>query len=92
MADFRYVEPFALAKDATSYRKLSAEHVSLARFEGQEVLKVAPEALRLVARQAFRDVAFLYRPGHLAQLAAVLDDPEASENDRSVVLSLLRNA
>ena len=61
-------------------------------FEGQEVLKVAPEALRLVARQAFRDVAFLYRPGHLAQLAAVLDDPEASENDRSVVLSLLRNA
>ena len=92
MAEFRYVEPFALAKEETPYRKLTSEHVSLASFEGQEVLKVDPEALRLVARQAFKDVAFLYRPGHLGQLAAVLDDPEASENDRSVVLSLLRNA
>ena len=92
MAEFRYVEPFALAEDETPYRKLSSEHVSVERFLGQEMLKVEPEALRLVARQAFRDVAFLYRPGHLAQLAAVLDDPEASENDKSVVLSLLRNA
>jgi len=92
MAEFRYVEPFALAKDETPYRKLSSDYVKVTEFEGQEVLKVDPEALRLVARQAFKDVAFLYRPGHLAQLAAVLDDPEASENDRSVVLSLLRNA
>jgi fumarate hydratase class I len=92
MAEFRYVEPFPVAKDETPYRKLSSEHLSVATFEGQEVLKVAPEALRLVARQAFRDVAFLYRTGHLAQLAAVLDDPEASDNDRSVVLALLRNA
>ena len=92
MTEFQYVEPFPLAKDETPYRKVSSEHVSVARFEGQEVLKVAPEALRLVAREAFRDVAFLYRPGHLAQLAAVLEDPEASENDRGVVLALLRNA
>ena len=92
MAEFRYVEPFALAKDETPYRKLSSDYVKVTEFEGQEVLKVDPEALRLVARQAFRDVAFLYRPGHRAQLAAVLDDPEASENDRSVVLALLRNA
>ena len=92
MAEFRYVEPFALSRDETPYRKLTSEHVAVARFEGQEILKVEPEALRLVARQAFKDVAFLYRPGHLAQLAAVLDDPEASENDKSVVLALLRNA
>ena len=92
MAEFHYVEPFPLAKDETPYRKVASDHVSVATFEGQEVLKVAPEALRLVAREAFRDVAFLYRPGHLAQLAAVLDDPEASENDRGVVLALLRNA
>jgi fumarate hydratase class I len=92
MPEFRYVDPFPLAKDETCYRKLSSDHVGLASFEGQQVLKVDPEALRLVAREAFRDVAFLYRPGHLAQLAAVLDDPEASENDRSVVLALLRNA
>jgi fumarate hydratase, class I len=92
MAEFRYVEPFALAKDEAPYRKLSSDYVEVSEFEGQEVLKVDPEALRLVARQAFRDVAFLYRPGHLAQLAAVLADPEASDNDRSVVMSLLRNA
>ena len=71
MAEFRYVEPFALAKDETPYRKLSSDYVKVTEFEGQEVLKVDPEALRLVARQAFKDVAFLYRPGHLAQLAAV---------------------
>jgi fumarate hydratase class I len=92
MAEFHYVDPFPLAEDETPYRKLTSEHVSVTRYDGQEFLKVDPEALRLVARQAFRDVAFLYRPGHLAQLGAVLDDPEASENDRSVVLALLRNA
>ena len=92
MAEFQYVDPFPLTKDETPYRKVASDHVSVAAFEGQEVLKVAPEALRVVAREAFRDVAFLYRPGHLAQLAAVLDDPEASENDRGVVLALLRNA
>jgi len=92
MAEFRYVEPFPIAKEETPYRKVAADLVSLARFEGEEVLKVAPEALTLVAREGFRDVSFLYRPGHLAQLAAILDDPEASENDRGVALALLRNA
>ncbi len=92
MAEFRYVEPFPTAKEETPYRKVPSDLVSVAPFEGQEVLKVAPEALTLVAREAFRDVSFLYRPGHLAQLAAILDDPEASENDRGVALALLRNA
>ncbi len=70
MAEFRYLEPFPLAKDEAPFRKLASDHVSIGAFEGQEVLKVA--------REAFRDVAFLYRPGHLAQL----EDPEASDNDR----------
>jgi fumarate hydratase class I len=92
MVEFRYEEPFPTAKEDTPWRKVATDLVSVATFEGQEVLKVAPEALTLVAREAFRDVAFLYRPRHLAQLAAILDDPEASENDRGVALALLRNA
>jgi fumarate hydratase class I len=92
MPEFRYVEPFPLAKEETPYRKVTSDLVSVARFDGEEVLKVAPEALTLVAREAFRDVSFLYRPGHLAQVAAILDDPEASANDRGVALALLRNA
>ena len=92
MAEFRYVEPFPTAKEETPWRRIASDLVSVAPFDGQEVLKVAPEALTLVAREAFRDVSFLYRPGHLAQLAAILDDPEASENDRGVTLALLRNA
>ncbi|HUL76552.1 MAG TPA: fumarate hydratase [Vicinamibacteria bacterium] len=92
MAEFRYVEPFPLAEEETPWRHVGKGLVSVASFDGQEVLKVAPEALTLVAREAFRDVSFLYRPGHLEQLAAILDDPEASDNDRSVALALLRNA
>jgi fumarate hydratase class I len=92
MAEFRYVDPFPIAKEETPWRRVASDLVSVAAFEGHEVLKVAPEALTLVAREAFRDVSFLYRPGHLAQLAAILDDPEASENDRGVALALLRNA
>ena len=92
MAEFRYLDPFPVAKEETPYRRIAADLVSVASFEGQEILRVAPEALTLVAREAFRDVSFLYRPAHLAQLAAILDDPEASENDRGVALALLRNA
>jgi fumarate hydratase class I len=92
MAEFRYEEPFPTAKEEIPWRRVASDLVSVAQFDGQEVLKVAPQALTLVAREAFRDVAFLYRPAHLAQLAAILDDPEASENDRGVALALLRNA
>jgi fumarate hydratase, class I len=92
MPEFRYVEPFPLSKDRAPYRKLSSDLVSVERLAGQDVLKVAPEALTLVAREGFRDVSFLYRPGHLEQVAAILDDPEASANDRGVAVALLRNA
>ncbi|HEX9187971.1 MAG TPA: fumarate hydratase, partial [Vicinamibacteria bacterium] len=92
MAEFHYLDPYPLAKAQTPWRRVADGLVAVASCEGQEVLKVAPEALTLVAREAFRDVSFLYRPAHLAQLAAILDDPESSENDRGVALALLRNA
>ncbi len=93
MPEFHYADPFPHAgHDKTHYRKLTADHVSRAKFDGQEILKVAPEALTLLAREAFREIAFFYRERHLQQVAAILDDPEASANDRGVALALLRNA
>jgi fumarate hydratase class I len=86
------VSLFPLGEDATTYRKLSDDGVALANFEGEEILKVAPEALRGLAEAAFGDVNHLLRPGHLAQLSGILDDPEASANDRFVALDLLKNA
>ncbi|EGX99596.1 fumarate hydratase class I, aerobic [Nitrospirillum viridazoti Y2] len=83
---------FPVAKDATSYRKLTSDYVSTTTFDGEEVLKVEPEGLRLLAEQAFIDINHLLRPGHLAQLRAILDDAEASPNDRFVALDLLKNA
>ena len=81
---------FPLAEDATPYRKLTGDHVSMTEFEGEPVLKVDPEGLRLLAEQAFIDINHLLRPGHLGQLRAILDDPEASPNDRFVALDLLK--
>lgn len=92
MPEFAYQDPFPLGPDSTRYRRLTADHVATGSFEGRAILKVAPEALTLLAREAFRDVSFLYRPAHLAKVAAILDDPEASANDRTVALTLLRNA
>ncbi|MGA8346949.1 MAG: fumarate hydratase [Isosphaeraceae bacterium] len=92
MPEFAYQDPFPLAPDSTSYRKLDADLVSTATFEEEEILKIKPEALRLLAREALRDVSFLYRAAHLAKVAGILDDPEASPNDRGVALALLRNA
>jgi len=92
MAEFAFQDPFPLAKDTTRYRLLTDQHVSLASFEGNEVLKVDPEALTLLAREALRDASFLLRTDHLQQVAAILDDPAASANDRNVALAMLRNA
>src|SRR5262249_32288788 len=78
--------------DTTRYRHLTSEYVSTATWEGREILKVEPEGLAALAREAFRDVSFLYRASHLAKVAAILDDPDASPNDRGVALALLRNA
>ena len=89
---FVYQDPFPLSHDETEYYLLSQEHVSVAEFDGQEVLKVAPEALTLLAQQAFHDAAFMLRPSHQKQVAAILSDPEASENDKYVALQFLRNS
>jgi fumarate hydratase class I len=85
-------DPFPLAQDDTPYRRLEGDLVSVATFDGHDILKVKPEALALLAHEAMRDVSFLMRPGHLKQVAAILDDPEASDNDRGVALAMLRNA
>jgi len=92
MADFIYQPIFEHGHDETPYRKLTDQFVSTATFEGRALLRVEPEALALLAREALDDVSHLLRPGHLAQLAKILDDPEASENDRFVALELLTNA
>jgi fumarate hydratase class I len=89
---FTYQDPFPLAADDTEYRLLSKEGVSTTTFEGREILKIAPEALAFVTQQAFHDSAFMLRTKHLEQVAAILADPEASENDRYVALTLLKNA
>ncbi len=92
MVEFQYQEIFERGADATTYRKLTSDHVSTTIFEGQEILTVQPEALTLLAREAMDDVAHLLRPSHLKQLGNILDDPEASDNDRFVALELLKNA
>ncbi|QRM45268.1 fumarate hydratase [Rhizobium sp. BG4] len=83
---------FPLGKDTTQYRKISSDHVSVDSFKGQDILTVEPEGIRLLAETAFADINHLLRPGHLKQLASILDDPEATDNDRFVAYDLLKNA
>ena len=90
--DFKYQEPFPMGKDTTKYYLLTDEHVSTTTFEGKEILKVEDEGLTKLANAAFRDVAFLLRTEHQEQVAKILSDPEASENDKFVALTFLRNA
>jgi fumarate hydratase, class I len=94
MADFVYQDPFPLGKDETKYRLLegSAKYVSVETFNGEEILKVAPEGLKVLANQAMREVSFLLRPAHNQQVARIFEDPEASDNDKEVALAMLRNA
>lgn len=89
---FVYQEPFPISKDDTEYYLLTKDYVSVSEFEGKEILKIEPEGLTLMAQTAFRDVEFLLRPEHQQQVAKILDDPEASENDKFVALTFLRNA
>ncbi len=89
---FKYQDTFPLSEDKTEYYLLTKEHVSTSEFEGKEILKVTPEALTLLAQHAFRDVNFLLRPEHQEQVAKILSDPEASENDKFVALTFLRNS
>src|SRR5437868_7595363 len=92
MSDVAYHELFPIGPDDAPYRKLTGDHVSTGMFEGQRVVKIDPAALTLLARDAFIDCQHLLRPAHLAQLRAILDDPEASANDKFVAHDFLKNA
>lgn len=90
--DFSYQDPFPLAEDKTAYYLLTRDHVSLDTFDGKQILRVAPEGLTKLAQQALFDASFMLRTEHVKQVAAILDDPEASDNDKYVALTMLRNA
>ena len=90
--EFKYAHMFQHGKDTTEYYLLTKEGVSVGEFEGKPMLKVTPEALTLLSRTAFSDVSFMLRRAHNEQVAKILTDPEASDNDKYVALTFLRNA
>ena len=90
--EFKYAPMFQLGKDETEYYLVSKEGVSVTEFEGKEILKVTPEALTRLTEQAFHDVSFMLRRTHNQQVANILHDPESSDNDKYVALTMLRNA
>jgi fumarate hydratase class I len=92
MPEFQFTEIFPLGKDTTPYRLVTTEGVSTFETPEGTFLKVSPEAITLITQEAMRDIAHFLRPGHLQQLRNILDDPEASDNDRFVALDLLKNA
>ncbi len=92
MPDFHFQELFELGEDPTPYRLLTRDFVRVENVGGRELLVVEPEGLTRLAQEALRDVNFLFRPGHLAKLRGILEDPEASDNDRFVAMTELRNA
>ncbi|WP_300665641.1 fumarate hydratase [Fluviicola sp.] len=92
MADFFYQEPYPILKDTTEYRKISSNYVSVEKVGNREVLNIDPKGLELLAQEALGDVSFYLRTSHLEKLRAILDDPEATDNDRFVAYNLLQNA
>ena len=92
MAEFAYSPMFPLADDTTEYELVTSDHVKLVEIDGEQFLRVAPEGLTELAERAFTDISHLLRSNHLAQLAAILDDPEATKNDRFVAMEMLKNA
>ncbi len=92
MPEYRHLTAFPLGADQTQYRLLTREGVTVQRFQDRDILCVQPGVLTKLAREALKDVNFLLRPAHLSKLRAILDDPEASDNDRFVADTLLKNA
>ncbi len=90
--EFHYQPMFPLGEDKTEYYLLTKDHVSVGEFEGKPILKIEKEGLTKMANAAFRDVSFMLRRSHNEQVAKILSDPEASDNDRYVALTFLRNA
>ncbi len=91
MADFIYQEPYPIEKDTTEYELLTTDYVKVVECDGRKILKVDPAGLELLSKRAYADVSFYLRPAHLAKLAAILDDPEASDNDKFVAYTMLCN-
>jgi fumarate hydratase class I len=91
MSTFKYQKPFPVQKDTTPYKLLTRDFVSIVEADGRKILKVAPEGLELLAKEAITDVSFYLRPGHLQKLADILADPEATDNDRFVAHTMLMN-
>jgi len=89
---FVYQDPFPLGEETTEYRLLTKDYVSTAIFHGREVTTIAYDGLAYLAEAAFKDMGHLLKTSHLEQLAKILDDPEASENDRVVAFEMLKNA
>ncbi|MBI2280755.1 MAG: fumarate hydratase [Bacteroidetes bacterium] len=92
MSTFNYQDSYPLSEDKTSYKLISTEHVSTIEIDGRKILKINPKAIELIAKQAMVDVSFLLRTSHLKKVAKILDDPEATDNDRFVAYTLLVNA
>ena len=94
MADFTYQTPFPQGDDKTKYRKIdgSEKFISIDRFNGQDMLKIDPAGLTVLANTAMRDLSFMLRPEHNRQVAKILDDPESSTNEKGVALAFLKNA
>ena len=91
MTEFKYQKPFPILKDDTEYRLLTNDYVAVVEVDGRKIVKVAPEGLEMLAKEAFSDVSFYLRSAHLQQLANILEDPEATDNDRFVAHTMLMN-
>lgn len=91
MADFIYEKPFQIEKDSTNYRLLTKEFVQIIEVGDRKILKIDPKGLELLAKEAFADVSFFLRTAHLAKCARILEDPEATDNDKFVAYTMLRN-
>ncbi len=91
MADFNYKKTYPIDKDATRYRLLTKDFISVTEFEGKKILKVDPKGLELLAQEAIADVSFYLRSSHMEKLVKVLDDPQASSNDRFVAHTMIKN-
>ena len=91
MKDFRYQIPFPVSKDETKYKLLTKDYVSVTECDGRKIMKVEPEGIEFLTREAFTDVSFYLRASHLEKLAKILEDPEATDNDRFVAYTMLLN-
>jgi fumarate hydratase class I len=92
MAEFFYQNPYPIQRDQTTYRKITSDFIRVESYNGREVLHIEPKALELLAQEAIKDVSFLLRTSHLQKLERILQDPEATDNDRFVAYNLLQNA